>query len=213
MKIFTVPMTCFAANCYLVVSQKGRAAVIDPGAQGERIIRALEEREVTPEAILLTHGHFDHIGAVKDLQARYPGIKVYLNPKDRETVEDTCSNRSVFFGITDPQQYNILPDGELKEGDTVTVDELTFEAMETPGHTQGSVCLICGEHLFTGDTLFRHDYGRTDLFGGSPWEMLQSLKRLGALEKNYIVHPGHEEDTSLEEEREFIAGVLREHGQ
>ena len=213
MELFTVPMTCFAANCYVAVSSRGRAAVIDPGAQGDRIIRALEGKSIVPKMILLTHGHFDHIGAVKDLQARYPGVRVFLNPKDLETVEDTCRNRLSFFELTDPEHYSIVPDGELKEGDTVALDELEFQVMETPGHTKGSVCIACGELLFTGDTLFRHDYGRTDLFGGSPMEMLRSLKRLGQLAPNYTILPGHEESSTLDEERDFIAGVLREYGQ
>lgn len=212
MKLFTVPMTCFAANCYVLVTEKNNGILIDPGAQGDKICAALKTNKVNPVAILLTHAHFDHVGAVKTLLQEYPGITVYLCPKDIATIADTVERRALQWGLIDPQQYHIIPDKELNEGDIIEIDDLSFSVLETPGHTMGSVCIACGDYLFTGDTLFLHDYGRTDLFGGSPEQMLDSLAKLGGISCNYLVMPGHEESTTLDNEREFIKGVLQEYG-
>lgn len=212
MKPFIIPMTVFAANCYLLTTGQGRGVVIDPGAQAERIIKALEERGGNLAAILLTHGHFDHIGAVSELLEYWPQAQVYMSPKEEGTVADTRKSHVEAMGLPHSERYQISEYLPLVEGEEIMVDDLTFLVMETPGHTKGSVCIACGDYLFTGDTLFHHDYGRTDLFGGSPSEMLQSLKRLGSLEQNYIILPGHEDSSTIDEERDFITGVLREYG-
>ena len=122
MKLFTVPMTCFAANCYVLVTEKNNGILIDPGAQGDKICAALKANKVNPVAILLTHAHFDHVGAVKTLLQEYPGITVYLCPKDIATIADTVERRALQWGLIDPQQYHIIPEKELNEGDIIEID-------------------------------------------------------------------------------------------
>ena len=169
----------FAANCYVVRSEKNNAFVVDPGAEGENIIGFMKEHGITPRMILLTHGHFDHVGAVKDLQAAWPGLPVYISPKDQELLEgDDKTGALARRFIRDNSPYVFTADGALREGEDLTLVELTIRVMETPGHTRGSVCIFCGDTVFTGDTLFRHDCGRTDLYGGSFPEICDSLRRL-----------------------------------
>ncbi len=199
----------FSANCYLVQSRQGNAFLVDPGAEAEGIIATIRERGVTPRMILLTHGHFDHVGAVKALQKEYPGLPVYIARADQELLEG--DDKTGALGrrfIHDQAPYTFQADGWLREGEDLTVDELTVKVMATPGHTRGSVCLFCGSTIFSGDTLFLHDCGRTDLYGGSFPEIKESLRRLAALEGDYIVRPGHGEMTSIDEERGWIAALL-----
>lgn len=202
----------FAANCYVVESREKNAFVIDPGAEAGNILGYLREHQVTPKKILLTHGHFDHIGAVRDLQKAYPGLPVYIAPEDRELLEggDKTGALSRRF-IRDQAPYIFPVDGDLKEGEDLTLDELTIRVMATPGHTKGSVCLFCGSTIFSGDTLFRHDCGRTDLYGGSFPEICRSLERLAALPEDHTVRPGHGELTSIEEERPWIRALLEKY--
>lgn len=202
----------FAANCYIVQSREGNAFLVDPGAEAENIIGYLREHSVTPKMILLTHGHFDHIGAVKDLKKEYPGLPVYLSQKDQELLEgDDKTGALARRFIRDLSPYVFQADGFLQEGEDLAVDELTIRVMETPGHTKGSVCLFCGSTIFSGDTLFRHDCGRTDLYGGSFPEICRSLERLAALPEDYTVRPGHEEMTSIDEERSWIRDLLEKY--
>ena len=200
---------CFSANCYVVQSKENNAFLVDPGAEAENIIDFLKSHGVTPKMILLTHGHFDHIGAVKDLRREYPGLPVYLSEKDVDLLEGDDKTGALarrFIDDIDPYVFEV--DGFLREGEDLTLDELTIRVLETPGHTKGSVCLIYGHTIFTGDTLFRHDHGRTDLYGGSLQEMCASLGKLGQITEDYIIRPGHEEMSSLEEERGWIAACL-----
>lgn len=187
MQIDRVVAGPMGANCYIVWEQKEAAVLIDPGADAEKIIQRLEENGLTPCAVLLTHGHFDHVGAVKGLvQAlRCP---VWMNERDLTLPEY----------LTDGQLY--YTDG-YDEGDTVTVGKLTFTVLHTPGHTPGSVCLRCGDALFSGDTLFAGSCGRTDFSGGSGSEMCKSLHRLAEISENLTVYPGHGEMTTLDRER------------
>lgn len=179
-------------NCYLVKDTvTGKGAVIDPGDEPEKVLVAVAKMGMEPEVIMLTHGHFDHTGAVASLKKAWPGIKVYLHDGD------------VALGAV-----GNMPDvGErthsYDEGDVVRVGDLTFVVYHTPGHTPGGVTLKCENVLFTGDTLFCRSMGRTDFPGGNDQLIFQSLKKLAQLPGDYQVCPGHEEFSTLEAERKF----------
>ena len=180
-------------NCYVVTDEKTlECAVIDPGAEANTIMRYLEENRLKCRCILLTHGHFDHTGAVEDIR-KETDAQVYMSAGD------------VRRKITEIGYKYAPPKGTdfFVEGDTVQVGSLVFEVIETPGHSQGSVCFRCGDALFTGDTLFRDSCGRTDLPASNPNDMLRSLRKLAELPGDYEVYPGHMEDTTLERERRF----------
>jgi len=186
MKIKNLVLGDYQVNCYLVSDEAGYAVIIDPGYEAEKILRAVKEGSLDIKAILLTHGHFDHIGAVKTL-AQALGCPVYIHPKEA-TLPPYLTQGLLYYTE------------EYEQGDEITVGDLTFRVLETPGHTNGSVCLLCENCLFTGDTLFAGSCGRTDL-GGSMLDMLASLKGLAALEGNYRVFPGHGPETDLDYER------------
>jgi glyoxylase-like metal-dependent hydrolase (beta-lactamase superfamily II) len=191
MTIRVLQVPPIGTNCYLLKDdQTGQGAVIDPGGAGEGICQAVEKLGMTPAAILLTHGHYDHTGAVAHLRQAYPGIPVYLHPKDAAMMTQVDS--------LVPDIGQTTPYGE---GDQVSIGDLTVRVLHTPGHTPGSVTLAVDDVLFTGDTLFQGSCGRTDLAGGEPYEMLASLKRLGQLEGDWQVCPGHEGGSTLEQER------------
>ena len=190
MLIKTLPVGQLETNCYVVTDEQSlRCAVIDPGDESNTILDYLEENHLRCEAILLTHGHFDHVGAAEAL-AEETGAKVYMNRRDDS-------------GGRDPHlPYSLPADGvSYDEGDTVEVGALRFEVFATPGHTPGGVTLRCGDALFTGDTLFRGSCGRTDLPGGDMDEELMSLKKLCALPGDYEVYPGHMDASTLARER------------
>ena len=194
MKISTLVLGDYQVNCYLVSDDKGKAVVIDPGYEAERILRTVKEKELDVQCIFLTHGHFDHIGAVKTL-AQTLSCPVYLNPKE-VTLPPYLTRGLLHY--TD----------EYGQGEEISVGDLTFRVLETPGHTNGSVCLLCESCLFTGDTLFAGSCGRTDL-GGSMLDMLASLKTLAALEGNLRVYPGHGPETDLDYERKTNPYILQ----
>ena len=184
MNITVLPLGAMQANCY-IVARGDACAVIDPGAQAEQLINWLKGQKLKPEAIFLTHGHFDHVGAVKQLAGEY-GCPVYLHPGD------TDMEGRLAKGL----YWNRL----YEEGDTVTVGDMTFTVLHTPGHTPGSVCLKLEDVLFTGDTLFAGACGRTDFPGGSWEQMMGSLRRLSCLEE-CTVFSGHGGRTTLEREK------------
>jgi len=177
-------------NCYLAKDTvTGKGVIIDPGDRPDKIMDAAEKMGMTPEAILLTHGHFDHILAVNHLKELNPGIKVYIHPNDNGMEQP--------YGYPSPEATDLYV-----EGSVVKVGELEFKVLHTPGHTKGSVTLQCENVLFTGDTLFRGSMGRTDFPGGSDEEIFASLIRLSELEGDYDVCPGHEGLSTLEYERQ-----------
>lgn len=186
-KIFTLPLGQLETNCYLVADEDGNAAVIDPAAAPERILQTAREIGLNIQTILLTHGHFDHVGGIRGL------VQALRCPVWMHESELTLPEY-----LTDGKLY--YTDG-YDEGDTVTVGKLTFTVLHTPGHTPGSVCLRCGDALFSGDTLFAGSYGRTDFSGGSGSEMCKSLHRLAGISENLTVYPGHGEMTTLDAER------------
>ncbi|MDR1354143.1 MAG: MBL fold metallo-hydrolase [Oscillospiraceae bacterium] len=182
--------------CYLLISNSGHAAIIDPGADPQLIIQRLESS--TPTMILLTHGHYDHIGAVDALKARYEGIKVYIGAQDADFLADPQKNMS--------RKNNLIvscaaADVLLEDGDSIDFDGSDIKVITTPGHTMGSVCYLVADCLFSGDTLFNGATGRTDLYGGDSVKLQESLQKLKKLNKDTVVYPGHGLKTTLKNEQ------------
>lgn len=200
MKIYTLPLGMLQTNCYLLATEGGHAALVDPGADAQQVVRALATLGLQPRMILLTHAHYDHIGAVRELQEYYPGIQVLLGEGDTEMYQSPELNLGGRF--EDAARFTGLTyDRALRDGETVQLDEVSLRVLHTPGHTQGGVCYVGEGVLFSGDTLFCREVGRTDLYGGSFEALKQSITRLYQLKGDYQVYPGHGEATTLEEER------------
>ena len=202
MKIVTIPVGLIMTNCYLVQNGKKEAALIDPGAQPDKILRYLKAEGLALKMILLTHGHFDHMGGVDGILKEYD-VPVYIHPQDEEMTKTPSQNASMEFG---GPGITCCTSRIYGEGDEIPFGDITFRVLHTPGHTQGSVCLLAegGEEsaLFTGDTVFAGSVGRTDLYGGSYPQIAASARRIDALPKNYRLLPGHGEETTLDYERE-----------
>ncbi len=199
MEIHVMRLGAIGTNCYIFREGDGPACgVIDPGDSGGQVAAWLKERGLTPEAILLTHGHFDHILGIPGLRESWPGLPVYCHPADLGE-EKTVS----VFGETFPSVSSFGNIRTYREGDLLPVAGTAVKVLETPGHTPGSVTLMAGEVLFTGDTLFNESMGRTDLPGGDEGQIMASLKRLGELPEDYRVCPGHEGQSTLEHERQY----------
>lgn len=199
MTVYTLTVGALGTNCYLVGDTQGRAAVIDPGDEAERILKTLEENGWTCESILLTHVHFDHIGALKELR-NATGAAVYCHRDEEAALTDGVRNLSALFGVPLDTVTQVKT---LEEGDTVTVGELEFHVLHTPGHTAGSCCYLAEDVLFSGDTLFCESVGRIDFPGGDSTAMRRSLERLLTLEGVRAVYPGHNEPTTIDHERQY----------
>ena len=194
MDIKTLQVGPIGTNCYLLCDETEKlCAVIDPGGDADRVAAAVEGSGCAPCAILLTHGHYDHTGGVADLQAQWPEVPTYLSRRDQGAGDSYMLQ--LFPPVANAKDYD--------EGDTVRVGSLTLEVLATPGHSEGSVTLRCGDVLFCGDTLFAGSCGRTDFPGGSMKKIMVSLKRLGQLEGNLTVYPGHMEGSTLDQERSW----------
>lgn len=196
MQIQTLAVGPLMTNCYLLQDETaGVCAVIDPGDEGARIARAVADSGCALQFILLTHGHYDHFTGLAELLRQYPDTPVYIQPND------AADGAGGAYSLKAPR----LDDAHqrwYREGDTLTLGSLTIRVLETPGHSQGSVCLVVGDVIFSGDTLFLASCGRTDFPGGDYRAMLQSLARLGRMEGDYRVYPGHDRSTTLDYERQ-----------
>jgi len=193
MLIKTLPVGMLETNCYVVIDEEThKCAIIDPGADSNTILDYVESNNLTTTAIFLTHGHYDHHMALEAVEES-TNAPVYVHESE--------VNRNGQNG-----RHKLQDTGNLKyyaEGDVINVGNLEFIVMETPGHSTGSVTLMCQDVIFTGDTLFRGDCGRTDLEGGSDEIMMKSLKRLSELDGDFEVYPGHAESSTLSYERSF----------
>ena len=189
LNIRTLPVGDYQTNCYIVWREGEKwCVVIDPGDCPEQILQATEEAGVKIDSVLLTHGHFDHVGGVRTIAAR-TGCRIYIHRKE-ELLPDQMTGGMLFFS------------NAYSEGDVLKIAGLEIQVLHTPGHTPGSVCLAVEDCLFAGDTLFAGSIGRTDFPGGDVADMKKSLARLGALPTDYRVYPGHGEPTTLLVEKE-----------
>ena len=193
MLIKTLTVGHLETNCYVVTNENTlECVVIDPGDESNTILDYIESNGLTCRAVMLTHGHFDHVGAADEV-AEQTGATVYMNSRD--------DGRS----ILSPHLPYRLPEGGINYDDGDIIDEagLRFRIIATPGHTPGGVSIRCENALFTGDTLFRGSCGRVDLDGGDVEKAMASLRILCSLPGDYEVYPGHMDCTSLQRERQF----------
>lgn len=190
MKIHVLQVGPIGTNCYLLEDENTHAAaVVDPGDEAARILAQAKEDGVEIKLILLTHAHYDHTIGVAELHKALPDVPVYLHPDDAARL-----GTPVFPPLgMEPTPY--------KDGDVVRVGDIDVQVLHTPGHTPGGVCLMAGDVLFTGDTLFQGSMGRTDLPGGSYEQIMASLARLARLPGDFQVLPGHMGMSTLEAER------------
>ena len=184
-------------NCYLLTDEKsGLSALVDCTEASEKMLDFLGDAKL--EYILLTHGHFDHIGGVGEIKEKY-GAKIVIGKPDEGMLS---SGKLSLASYAFTPQNSVKADITVEDGDTITLGDTVIKVMATAGHTKGGVCYIADDVIFTGDTLFCGECGRTDFPGGSYAEIRQSLKRLASLEKNYTVYPGHGEFSTLDFEKQ-----------
>jgi len=195
LNMYTMPLGAYQTNCYFVWGEGDTCTVIDPGYEAQTVLLQAKKLGKTIEAILLTHGHFDHVGAVRDLAAE-TDCKVYICENDLSMPSQLTAG---------PLYYTDI----CKEGDQLTLSGVSFRVLHTPGHTPGCVCLLCEDVIFTGDTLFAGSIGRTD-FPGGDWDTIcGSLLRLSELDENLTVYPGHGESTTIGQENRTNPFVTR----
>lgn len=189
LKIHTLTLGMYQTNTYIIHGENSKSCcVIDPGYRADKITEKLETLGLTLDAILLTHGHFDHVGAVKDLAAD-TDCRVFLCAEDTHLPPMFTAGKLYF---TDT----------YGEGSILNIAGLYIHVLHTPGHTPGSVCLLCDDAIFSGDTLFAGSCGRTDI-GGNFAAIQKSLKRLSSMEADFRIFPGHGESTTLAAEKRY----------
>lgn len=199
LKIERIPAGVYAANCYVIsseVTQKG--VIVDPGGSVDKISNYLEENEIEPVMILLTHAHGDHIMGVPELKQYYP-VKVGVHKGDLEMLANASINLS--SQMTGPT-VGIEPDFTFEDGDVLTAGDLKVEVVHTPGHSLGGVCFVIGNYVITGDTLFAGSIGRTDLTGGDYDTLIESIaQKLLTRSDDLVVLPGHGPASTIGKER------------
>ncbi|HOK40550.1 MAG TPA: MBL fold metallo-hydrolase [bacterium] len=203
MKLITLIVGPLETNCYILVNEKNEAIIIDPGAETKKIISQIEKENFQPKVILLTHTHFDHIGAVYYLQKKY-SIPFYFSREEEEHYKTQKENAKLFFyeDLQLSNNYSFISEGKYQ------FINFNIEVIATPGHTIGSLCYYFYDNniIFTGDTLFHNSYGRTDLPTGNFEQLVNSIKKkLFLLPDETIIYPGHCEISTIGEEKNYLS--------
>ena len=187
MKIVPIAPYSFGANTYAIISD-GHAIIIDPSVTVGAITSAVADEGAVIDAVVLTHGHFDHIVSIDTMRDAL-GVKVYIHENDAEMLTDGSKNAFLTFFGRD-RAYRPA-DKTLKDGDLLTLGGSEIKVIHTPGHSKGSICLLGDEFIVTGDTLFADTVGRSDLWGGNEAELAASLQKLRLLDRSIMIYAGH----------------------
>ena len=202
MRMARMTVGALATNCYIVSDETtGRAFIVDPGGDAKRIMDIVEELHLKVEAILLTHGHFDHMMAVDQLREKF-GCKVYLSKEEEELIKDPQQNVSAMFG----RPIATSADEFVEDGQQLQIAGFQIEVLATPGLTKGGVCYYLKEQeiAFSGDTIFEGSVGRSDFPGGSASELIRSIKdKLCVLPDDTQLFPGHGDSTVVSYEKQY----------
>ena len=193
MEIYTLSPISFGSNCYVLISDHS-AVVIDPSVNADEIIKLVEENGAIIKFIILTHGHFDHILSLDTLRDK-TFAPTLIHKDDAEMLTDGEKNAHKFFYGYDRKWRDA--ERLLENGDKINFGGEVIEVISTPGHSKGSICLLCGDKLITGDTLFSNGYGRYDLYGGDANQLISSLSSLRNLDGKLTIYPGHGGSTTL----------------
>lgn len=199
MKLYRMPLGAFATNCYIVVDESNQhCLVVDPGSEGNRLVEFLKKKGLQPEAVILTHGHGDHIGGVQAVVDEFK-VPIYINKGDEEYLTNGELNLSSTYG----QPVKVTGDVRLiKEADVISLGDHTFTVIETPGHTPGGVCFYGEGLVLAGDTLFQESIGRTDFPRSSYEDLIDAVRtKLFALPDETVVYPGHGPETTIGHEK------------
>lgn len=202
MKIDIYPLGLIQTNCYVLSNENGDALIIDPGDEGVRLRKEIDKKRLKPVAILLTHAHFDHIGAVDYIRDHY-SIPVYMHKEEADWLSNPNLNGSGKYADL-PNVSNRAADHFIEEG-TVSIGPFTFDVKHTPGHSPGSLSFVFDNDrlAIVGDTLFKESIGRTDLIGGDTQTLLNSIhSKLLSLDDDYAIYPGHGPFTFIEDEKD-----------
>lgn len=201
MKLYRMPLGALGTNCYIVVDESNQhCLVVDPGGEGERLVALLKEKGLQPEAVILTHGHGDHIGGVQAVVDAFK-VPVYINQGDEEFLTNSNLNLSGAIG----QPVKVTGDIRfIKEDDVIRLGEYSFKVIETPGHTPGGVCFYGEGMVLAGDSLFLESIGRTDFPGSSYEDLIDSVRhKLFTLPEETVVYPGHGPETTIGHEKTY----------
>jgi len=206
MRINHYVVSMVQTNCYIVINVETRECfIIDPGASGKQLAEKIRQDNLTPVAVLLTHGHFDHAGGAKPLAEEF-GIKIYAHEAEADTLHDPQKNVSWMVGTKETYDADVF----LKDEEVINLAGFEVKVLHTPGHTEGGCCYYIAEEgvVFSGDTLFAQSVGRTDFPGGSMSQIVRSIQKKlmilnepGNLENDIMVYPGHNDPTTIETER------------
>ncbi|MCR1935280.1 MBL fold metallo-hydrolase [Clostridium tepidum] len=194
MDIKTIPVGIYNANCYLLIDED-KCAIIDPGGDPEDIIKIIEDNNLVPQFILLTHGHIDHVGGVEAIKDKY-NIPFYINKKDEDLIKEAKYIFGSFGKYKNADKY-------LVEGQIFELGNLKIKVLETPGHSPGGVSFLVNNVIFTGDTLFRESIGRSDFIGGNHNVLIDSIQsKIIVLDKDIYVLPGHGPQSTIGYEKD-----------
>ncbi len=194
MNIKTIPVGIYNANCYLLIDQN-KCAIIDPGGDPEDIIKIIEDNNLIPQFILLTHGHIDHVGGVETIKDKY-NIPFYISKKDEDLIKEAKYIFGSFGKYKNADKY-------LVEEDIFELGDLKIKAIETPGHSPGGMSFLVNNVIFTGDTLFRESIGRSDFIGGNHNVLIDSIQsKIIVLDPDIYVLPGHGPQSTIGYEKD-----------